>query len=63
MSVEDLVLKMCIWYKSGSIVSDSEHYVKCHVNCSGYDKNCQYYVGKQKYLKAKLETCKKLNSK
>lgn len=63
MSVEDLVGKLCVWYKSGSIVESNGMYAQCHQSCSGITKSCQYYIGKQEYLKAKLETCKRLNAK
>lgn len=63
MGVEDLVLKLCVWYKSTSIVTDNAAYTNCHLLCNGYNKACSLYTPKQDYFKAKLETCKKLNSK
>lgn len=62
-SVEGLVLRLCVWYKSGSIVESNGMYAQCHQSCSGITKSCPYYIGKQEYLKAKLETCKRLNAK
>jgi len=61
--VEDLVLKLCVWYKSFSIVEENQQHILCHHLCSGIDYSCKYYVGKQEYLKAKLETCKRINAK
>jgi len=62
--VEDLVLRQCVWYRSGSITYNNEYFVKCHYICKeGFDKSCPMYMGKQTYLKAKLETCKRINAK
>jgi len=61
--VEDTVLRLCVWYKSGSIVSNNDMYVQCHQSCSGFTKGCQYYLSKKEYFKAQLETCKRINTK
>lgn len=61
--VEDLVAKLCVWNRSPSIVYHNDLYVRCHFICAGHDKSCPYYIGKQTYLKAKLETCKRINAK
>ena len=61
MSVDDLLLRLCVWYKSQSIVENNQQYEKCHSLCNGYDKSCTYYLGKQDYFKAKVIACQKLN--
>jgi len=63
MSVDETVLNLCVWYKSGSIVANNEMYVQCHSSCLGMMKSCPYYISKPQYFRAKLETCKKLNAK
>ena len=60
MNVEDLVLRCCVWYRSPSLVDGNPMKPKCY-SCGGIQKSCQYYLGKQEYLKAKLLACQKLN--
>jgi len=66
MSVDETVLNLCVWYKTQKLSDDkgsSLPYIKCNHVCNGYDKACLDYVSKQAYLKAKLETCKRINAK
>lgn len=65
MSVEDLLLKTCVWHNSLSIIENNEMWKYCcGGGCDGLSrkKYCQYYINKKDYFQAKLEACKKINT-